>query len=321
MAAVKKGRPVLSGIELSNATVRSSKKMKVTKQTSKLVRLKTFSITQRTYGIYVHRADGFDFLNCLGAMMKYVDDFSVLIVVCFGADAKLTAFVWGSIRLILTLASKVGYTLQDVLDVLEELSLTLSRLRTYEQTPLIDIAFEMALLDVYTEVICFHTRPIRFFRSYPNSLLLRNAWAEFYGDFSPTPHHIKRLSSTVEGEAYLTRMRIDKEKYHEISELMKDLKRPNADEEDRAIQQYLIPHELSLRFWGREQALQAVRSSLDLDENIDTLGTFALYGTPYILRTSSIQQESPGCVSAYDVQASLQRVLSTPEWERKLSLS
>ena len=37
-----------------------------------------------------------------------------------------------------------------------------------------------------------------------------------------------------------------------VLELMKDLKRPYFDDEDRVIHHYLVPHELSPRFWGRE---------------------------------------------------------------------
>ena len=99
-------------------------------------------------------------LNRVGPMLKFVDDFSAVIAVCFGADAKLTAFVWGSIRLILTLASSAGDTLRDVLDMLEELSLTLPRFRGYEQNLPMDKALETSLLNVYTEVICFYARAI-----------------------------------------------------------------------------------------------------------------------------------------------------------------
>lgn len=96
-------------------------------------------------------------------MLKFVDDFSAVIAVCFGADAKLTAFVWGSIRLMLTLASSAGDSFKDVIDMLEELSLTLPRLRTYETNFEMERALEASLVDVYTEVICFYARCIHFF--------------------------------------------------------------------------------------------------------------------------------------------------------------
>ena len=104
-------------------------------------------------------------VNRLDSILKFVNDFSAVVAVCFGADAKLAALVWGSIRMILTLASSASDTLRDVVDMLEELSL---------------------IVDVYTEVICFYARTIHFFRSNPHGLLRRNAWAEFHGDFSKT---------------------------------------------------------------------------------------------------------------------------------------
>jgi hypothetical protein len=63
-------------------------------------------------------------IHRLGPKLKFVDDFSAVIALYFGADTKLTALVWGSIRLMLTHASDAGSTLQDIVDMLEELSLT-----------------------------------------------------------------------------------------------------------------------------------------------------------------------------------------------------
>ncbi|KAI0199003.1 hypothetical protein F4808DRAFT_433833 [Astrocystis sublimbata] len=44
-------------------------------------------------------------LNRLAPKLKFLDDFSAVIALTFGADPALTAMVWGSVRLILTLAS------------------------------------------------------------------------------------------------------------------------------------------------------------------------------------------------------------------------
>lgn len=73
-------------------------------------------------------------LNKIAPRLKFVDDFSAVLVLCFGADAALTAAVWGSVRLILLHASSAAETLQGVLDMLEELSLTLPRFQVYEPT-------------------------------------------------------------------------------------------------------------------------------------------------------------------------------------------
>ena len=216
-------------------------------------------------------------MNRIGPKLKFVDDFIAVIALYVGADAKLTALVWGSIRLMLTLASSASDTLQDVLDMLEELSLKLPRFKTYEKSLPVDQALEAALLEVYTEVICFYARAIHFFRTHPHVLLRRGAWEGFRTDFSRTVRRIKRMSSTVENEADLARMRIDGAKYKEVLDLMEGLKLSKTHN-DEAIQYHHIPFELNLRFWGREQALQAVKEALDPGEETSSLKKFALHG-------------------------------------------
>ena len=148
-------------------------------------------------------------LNRLDPTLKFLSDFSAIVAVSFGADTTITALVWGSIRLILSLASSTHDNIQEIVDILEELSLTLPRFWQYEKTLPIDEEFESALVDVYTEVICFYARAIRFYRSNPNGLLRRNGWPAFHGDFNKTIQRIKRLSSVVEIEAETTRMKLE----------------------------------------------------------------------------------------------------------------
>jgi ATP-dependent Clp protease ATP-binding subunit ClpA len=218
-----------------------------------------------------------DSMHRLGPTLKFVDDFSAVIAVCFGADTKLTAFVWGSIRLMLTLASSAGDTLKDVLNMLEELSLTLPRFKAYETTLPVDRALEAALVDVYTEVICFYARCIHFFRTHPHVFLRRDAWEEFRNDFSSTVRRIRRLSSSVEMEAESVRMRHERSKYNEVLDLMEILKESKIRKNEVTHYHY-IPSELSPRFWGRGDALEAIEKALGPDEKPRFLKTFALYG-------------------------------------------
>jgi hypothetical protein len=239
-------------------------------------------------------------MNRLGPKLKFVDDFSAIIALYFGADAKLTALVWGSIRLMLTLASSAGDTLQDVLDMLEELSLTLPRFKTYENTLPMNRALEAALLDVYTEVICFYARAIHFFRAHPHVLLRRGAWEEFRKDFGRTVRRIKRMSSTVESEADLARMRIDEVKYKEVLDVMEALKKSKI-QDDEAIKCHHIPFELNPRFWGREKALQAIKEALDPEESFGSLKAFALYGMGGVGKTQIALQYANRNRDQYDV--------------------
>ncbi|KAI9668388.1 MAG: hypothetical protein M1831_001142 [Alyxoria varia] len=83
-------------------------------------------------------------VNRLGPIFRFVDDFSAIVALYFGADAKVTTLVWGSIRLILRLSSSMGDTMREVVDMLEDLSLTLPRFRHYEQTLPMDQSFELS---------------------------------------------------------------------------------------------------------------------------------------------------------------------------------
>jgi hypothetical protein len=57
--------------------------------------------------------------------------------------------------------------LQDIVKMLEELSVSLPRFKAYEKNLPMDEPLESALIDVYTEVICFCARIISFFRTHP----------------------------------------------------------------------------------------------------------------------------------------------------------
>jgi hypothetical protein len=240
-------------------------------------------------------------MNRLGPILRYVDDFSAVIAVCFGADAKLTAFVWGSIRLILTLAASAGETLQNVLDMLEELSLTLPRFRHYEKTLPLDNHFEVALLEVYTEVICFYARSIHFFRANPHLLLRRATWSNYHEDFERTLKRITHLSSAVESEADLARMRAEKEKYGEVLELLKAFK-DNKITETSVIHCYHIPKNPNPRFWGREECLEAVARALDPGDAVSTsLKSFAVYGMGGVGKTQIALAYASNSKKSYEV--------------------
>ena len=220
----------------------------------------------------------FNMINRLEARLKFIDDFSALIVLYFGADANLTGLVWGSIRLILTLASSAGDTFQDILDMLEDLSLNLPRFRFYENTLPLSRAFETALLDVYTEVVCFNARAIKFFRTHPHALLRRDAWAEFRKDFERTVHRINRLSSIVESEAGFARTQQDNIAYKQVFDLFDSLKNDKV-QKNEATYCHHIPLKLGPpQLWGQEEALQMIRGVLNSGEEGSHLKTFALYG-------------------------------------------
>lgn len=229
-------------------------------------------------------------LNSINRLGPRLDDFSAVIAQYSGADALITAIPWGSVCLMLNLASKAGETLHDVLDMLEQISVRLPRLKAPEENLPVDREFEAALLDLYTEVICFYARTVNVFRTHPHALTRRNAWEGLRADFDLTVRRMERMSSSVEG-ADRTSVRIDS-KYKEVSDLImrsvlgltETLQRGETHNyeaikrRDEAIKFHRLPCELSPRFWGREEALQAIGKALDPGEGSGFPKAFALYG-------------------------------------------
>lgn len=239
-------------------------------------------------------------LKRIAPRLKFVDDFSAILALCFGADTALTAAVWGSIRLILSHASSAAETLKDVLDMLEELSLTLPRLQVYEQTLPLNPQLEQALLDVYCEIICFYARAIHFLRSNPHLVLRKNAWQTFRNDFSRTNMRIKRMSSTVESEADLARMRKDETQYKEVLELLHAMKMKDTDDSKR-VWYNNIPFAANAKFSGREDVLDTIGKSLVPETTPSTLKSIALFGMGGVGKTQIAIQYAYRNMEKFDV--------------------
>ncbi|KAI6784643.1 uncharacterized protein J7T54_006689 [Emericellopsis cladophorae] len=239
-------------------------------------------------------------LHKIAPRLKFVDDFSAVLALCFGANTALTAAVWGSIRMILSHASAAAETLKDVLDMLEELSLTLPRLQVYEQTVPLNRSLQQALLDVYSEIICFYARAIHFLRSNPNLVLRKNAWQTFRDDFSRTNMRIKRMSTSVESEADLARMRKDETQYKEVLELLHTMKAKTLDEPER-IWYNNIPFAANTKFSGRQDILNAVGKALVPETTTSTLKSIALFGLGGVGKTQIATQYAYQNMNNFDI--------------------
>ena len=239
-------------------------------------------------------------LKRLAPRLRFIDDFSAVLALCFGADAALTASVWGSIRIILAHASSTAETLQDVLDMLEELSLTLPRFRAYEHTLPVGRQLQQALVDVYGEIICFYARAICFLRSNPHLVLRKNAWQPFQNDFSRTTKRIKILSSTVEIEAEMARMRQNETRYKEVLESLNDMKpgKPGNPERCRFNNISFPPNP---KFSGREEILDIVHDALRPEVAASSSKSMALFGMGGAGKTQIALQYAYRNLEAYDI--------------------
>ena len=125
-------------------------------------------------------------MSRLEPILAYINDFAALIALFSGTDPKATGLVWGSLRMILAvldahrvklrirltiseLATPAEHAFDGILAMLDEISLSLPRFRTYEETLPMNHNLESALIDVYAEMICVYARTIKFFRHHPHS--------------------------------------------------------------------------------------------------------------------------------------------------------
>lgn len=266
------------------------------------------------------------FLGRLGRRFKFIDGFSETIALASGKDAalkaSLMAAVWGSIHMVIISASPTPDTLRDVLDMIEELSLTLPLFRAYEDTLPIGSRLELALIDVYTEVICFLAKAIHFFRDNPHALLRRNMWDKFQGEFSRTLLRTRRFSTTVDNEAEIARRKSDDNKYEgkfeEIVEKMDHLATTinttnttitttvaaavaKPEVEPQPTKYHHIPLPQNSKFSGRSELLATLSSKLDPDTESSANKTVALFGMGGVGKTQVALEYAHQSISKFGV--------------------
>ncbi|KAI6840937.1 hypothetical protein KC340_g1632 [Hortaea werneckii] len=191
-----------------------------------------------------------------------INDFAAIFALGSGAQPRVTGAVWGSLKVLLMLASTTNDTLGEVLNMLDEMSLALPRFRSYEESLPMTPALERALTDVYAEITCFCARAVRFLRSAPHRFLVRAGWSQFDGDFRKTVKRLRTLSQVVDQEANTIRLKAESGRHVELVEAMESLgKSPHSTEIDTF---HYVPYNRSKQFFGRETELESMHEELSV---------------------------------------------------------
>ncbi|KAL2351517.1 hypothetical protein BJ546DRAFT_1029279 [Cryomyces antarcticus] len=236
-------------------------------------------------------------LSRLESTLSHINDFAAVVALYSGAGPKAAGLVWGSVRLMLTLASPAVGRLEEVLKMLDDISLSLPRFRVYEETLPMTPGLESALLDVYTEMTCFCARTIKFFRSTPHRFLLTSRWPEFNGDFKQTVRRLERLSQIVDGEAAAARLQTGVNKNTELLEAMEILAESNVHKD--TLPCHCIPYQSNRHFFGREALLKKIRESLRQAEGTG-LKSLVLHGLGGVGKTRLALQYANSSRAQFD---------------------
>ncbi|KAI7459755.1 hypothetical protein KC357_g9118 [Hortaea werneckii] len=196
----------------------------------------------------------------LESILGNINDFAAIFALGSGAEPRVTGAVWGSLKILLMLASTTNDTLGEVLNMLDEMSLTLPRFRSYEESLPMTPALERALTDVYAEITCFCARAVRFLRSAPHRFLVRAGWSQFDGDFRKTVKRLRTLSQRVDQEANTIRLKAETGRHVELVEAMESLgKSPESTEIETF---HYVPYNRCKPFFGREAELASMDEEL-----------------------------------------------------------
>ncbi|KAK5088845.1 hypothetical protein LTR05_003067 [Lithohypha guttulata] len=255
----------------------------------------------RNLEMHVHPRSTLLSFRSFGPTLKFIDDFSAMVAICFGANIQATALIWGSIRLILSLAHKASEKLQSVLEMLTQLSLNMPKFRNYERTLPMTPGLESSLLELYTEIICCYARFIYFFKKNPHVAFQRQAWGAFENDFQSTLRRIMRISAQVESEAELARLNMETARYQELLEVFRELKAAKKVEEEGARAKcYVVPQDPDIRFSGRDDALDQIANTLSPNNTTQDLRTFSLYGMGGVGKTQIALQYAKQSKTVFD---------------------
>jgi hypothetical protein len=214
------------------------------------------------------------------------------------------------------LASTADSILQEIFDMIEDLALTLPRLKCCEHTISMGADMELVLLALYREFICFYARTIRLLRDSRHckyrvlklthdsklnlqAFLLRSSWPTIRADFRRTIQRAKRLSSDIEREVDVCRMQLVNQKYRVVLDFMAELKTQSSKNVNQ-VTHYLPLAECS-HFYGRDDILRLIDEALFVSPSTRSLRSFALYGMGGVGKTQIALKYANASREKFDV--------------------
>ncbi|GAW26929.1 putative NACHT domain protein [Rosellinia necatrix] len=127
-------------------------------------------------------------LGKLEAFFVEISRFERVVSIFIQADPTISALVWGSICLVLEIASRHGGYLQSIVDMFDLIQKHMPRIRSYAELFTNANNIERAVVGLYRNLIGFSLEAVRFLRRNPIGLV---------SNHSPRPHSNNCLTVVV----------------------------------------------------------------------------------------------------------------------------
>ena len=241
-----------------------------------------------------------DFVQRLQPTLILVKNFSAVLNHCFGDDVTFAIITWGSIRLIISLASSRESIIDRVITMLEELASKLPKLKADMDNQLVTSSMKNTLINIYTEIICFYARFIRFFRSDSGFLAWPLAWKNICDDFSATINSMKCYTLTVDRRVEEFYQSTTNKQYGKVLEVMATMNQAASQDSD-TVNTHIMPENLITKLWGREDTLAVIEKALEPGIKPHVLKSFALYGLGGVGKTKIAYRFAELNINSYDV--------------------
>ncbi|KAK1756630.1 hypothetical protein QBC47DRAFT_413146 [Echria macrotheca] len=198
-------------------------------------------------------------LERVNPFLQSIQGFSGALDTFAGCETVL-CILWGSLKLVIQLASKSGDALEKIVEMIEKLETHLPRIDIYLKAFSKSERVEHAVMQLFCEIIGFFVSSIDFLRHHPLLNTIRSVWSSFDKKFSERLARINECRDNIELEAFAANVERDTVRHEELKGLLM------RDSDVRKPKYHLPCHIIGIprnpKFFGREADLSFLENRL-----------------------------------------------------------
>ncbi|KUJ10850.1 uncharacterized protein LY89DRAFT_595560, partial [Mollisia scopiformis] len=235
--------------------------------------------------------------------ISHIEAFVVALKITFNISPLISNLWWGSVQLLLMVCLPTTDLMREVARLLQELDLALPQLNEFFDH--LDAShsgakrFDTLIIKLYTQIVCFCARSIRFFRLiWILGILLRHSRLEFSNQQERSLEILQRLSKEIEQERDAIQLKIGKVDEEVLSMMMTRqlLESPGTVK----LPCFHAPFTINERFYKRENIISQIEAYLNPKTSSTQLKSLSLFGLRGVGKTQIALQYTYQCRHLFD---------------------